>query len=114
MLPYERFQAWQTCHELTLAIYRTTRDWPQQELYCLTAQARRAAFSAAANIAEGSVKRGGREFRRYLDISLGSLSELSYILMLAKDWISSIRKSSPASISYVIAPASLSGAYAEA
>jgi four helix bundle protein len=85
MLPYERFQAWQTCHELTLAVYRTTRDWPQQELYGLTAQARRAAFSAAANIAEGSAKRGGREFRRYLDISLGSLSELSYILMLAKD-----------------------------
>src|SRR5438874_2278082 len=85
MLPYERFQAWQICHELTLAIYRTTRNWPQSELYGLTAQARRAAFSAAANIAEGSAKRGAREFRRYLDISLGSLSELSYIFTLAKD-----------------------------
>jgi four helix bundle protein len=85
MLPYERFQAWQTCHELTQAVYRTTQRWPQNELYGLTAQARRAAFSAAANIAEGSAKRGAREFRRDLDISLGSLSELSYIFLLAKD-----------------------------
>ena len=46
---------------------------------------RRAAHSAAANIAEGCAKRGSKEFRRYLDISLGSLSELSYTLMLARD-----------------------------
>ncbi|MEA2724940.1 MAG: hypothetical protein QOH59_2711, partial [Gemmatimonadales bacterium] len=43
------------------------------------------AYSAAANIAEGAAKRGTREFRRFLDISLGSLSELSYILQLARD-----------------------------
>jgi four helix bundle protein len=34
---------------------------------------------------EGSAKRGRREFRRFLDITLGSLAELSYILVLAKD-----------------------------
>src|SRR6267142_5820774 len=32
-----------------------------------------------------TAKRGGREFRRYLDIALGSLSELSVALRLAKD-----------------------------
>ena len=45
----------------------------------------RAAYSAAANIAEGAAKRGSAEFRRFLDISLDSLSELSYILLLARD-----------------------------
>ncbi len=84
-MPYERFEAWQVSHKLTLAVYHATRSFPRDELYGLTAQARRAAFSAAANIAEGSAKRGWREFRRYLDISLGSLSELSYILRLAQD-----------------------------
>lgn len=39
----------------------------------------------AANIAEGSAKRGPREFRRYLDISLGSLAETQYALRAAKD-----------------------------
>ena len=62
-----------------------TAEWPGHELYGLTSQARRAAYSAAANIAEGSAKRGSREFRRFLDISIGSLSELTYILLLARD-----------------------------
>jgi four helix bundle protein len=51
----------------------------------LTAQTRRAALSVPTNIAEGAAKRGVREFRRYLDISLGSLSELSYLLRFSKD-----------------------------
>jgi four helix bundle protein len=83
MMPYERFQAWRACDDLTVAVYRATERFPRHEQYGLTSQARRAAFSAPANIAEGSAKRGGREFRRYLDISIGSLSELAYALHLA-------------------------------
>jgi four helix bundle protein len=85
MLSHERFEAWRLCHELVLAVYRTTASWPTHERYGLTSQIRRAAVSAAANIAEGAAKRGSREFRRYLDIALGSLAETSYLLMLAKD-----------------------------
>jgi four helix bundle protein len=85
MAPYEKLKAWQSCHQLALAIYDATNRWPREELFGLTAQARRAAHSVAANIAEGSAKRGSREFRRYLNISLGSLSELSYTLLLARD-----------------------------
>ncbi|SRR6266571_2944974 len=83
MMPYERFQAWQACDALALAVYHVTRSFPRSELYGITSQARRAAFSAAANIAEGSAKRGRAEFCRYLDIAMGSLSELSYALRLA-------------------------------
>ena len=82
---HERLKSWAACHELALAIHRLTKDWPANEQYGLTSQARRASYSASANIAEGSAKRGAREFRRYLDMSLGSLSELSYILLLARD-----------------------------
>jgi len=85
MRPYERFAAWMHCHELTLAVYHASTDWPPAERFGLTAQVRRAAFSAAANIAEGSAKRGTREFRRFLDISLGSLAEITYALRLARD-----------------------------
>jgi len=85
MKPYERFEAWQLCHQLTLAVYRATGTFPAEERYGLVAQARRAAFSAPANIAEGSAKRGRAEFRRYLDIAIGSLSELSYTLRLSQD-----------------------------
>jgi four helix bundle protein len=82
-MPYERLHAWKACDDLTVAVYKATDAFPRHELYGLTSQARRAAFSAAANIAEGSAKRGPREFRRYLDISVGSLSELAYTLRLA-------------------------------
>jgi hypothetical protein len=73
MMPYERFHAWQACDALALAVYRLTREFPRSELYGITSQARRAAFSAAANIAEGSAKRGRAEFARYLDISIRRL-----------------------------------------
>jgi four helix bundle protein len=85
MRPYERFKAWRACHALALATYDAADTFPKTELFGLASQAKRAAYSAAANIAEGSAKRGNGEFRRYLDISLGSLSELSYALRLAHD-----------------------------
>jgi len=85
MLPYERFDAWKMAHQLALEVYRVTDRWPVQERYGVTAQIRRASLSAPTNIAEGSAKRGQRELRRYLDIALGSLSEVSYLLIFSRD-----------------------------
>ena len=85
MMPFEKLLAWQCCHELFLEIYRITAKFPKQELYGLTSQMRRAAFSAAANIAEGSAKQGPREFRRFLDVTLGSLAELAYAIRAVSD-----------------------------
>jgi four helix bundle protein len=85
MIPYERFDSWKLTHKLALEVYDATERWPASEKYGLTAQIRRAALSAPTNIAEGSAKRGSREFRRYLDISLGSLAEVSYLLRFGRD-----------------------------
>jgi four helix bundle protein len=85
MMPFEKLSAWAACHDLLLAIYRTSQTWPVQERYGLTAQIRRAALSAGSNIAEGVIKRSPAEFARFLDMSLGSLSELSYQLRAARD-----------------------------
>jgi len=80
MAPYEKLHAWRECHALALAVYRTTKEFPTEERYGLTSQMRRAAFSAAVNIVEGSARRGPREFRRFLDIALSSLTEVGYAL----------------------------------
>ena len=85
MPPYERFVAWKECHALAIRVYNITVGFPKHELYGLTSQIRRAAFSAAVNIVEGSSRRGSAEFRRFLDISLGSLSEVGYILRFARE-----------------------------
>jgi four helix bundle protein len=83
MATHERLRAWQLCHQLALAVYAATDGWPSDERYGLIAQARRAAHSAAANIAEGWAKHGRHDLRRYLSISRGSLAELDYTLRLA-------------------------------
>ena len=85
MQPYEELDAWKTSHALALVIYRTTRTWPIEERYGLSAQIRKAGFSVPANIVEGRAKLGRKEFRRFLDISWGSLSEVEYTLQLARD-----------------------------
>lgn len=59
--------------------------WPVDERFGLISQVRRAASSVAANIVEGSARRGTREFRRFLDISFASLAEVGYFLRLARD-----------------------------
>ena len=73
MAPYERFDAWLMAHKMA------------EERFGLTIQVRRAALSVPMNIAEGAAKRGYREFRRFLDIALGSLSELTYLLRFSRD-----------------------------
>jgi four helix bundle protein len=83
--PYERLHAWRECHELALAVYQATKSFPDQERYGLTSQVRRAAFSAAVNIVEGSARRSRREFRRFLDIALSSLTEVGYAIRFSKE-----------------------------
>jgi four helix bundle protein len=85
MMPYERFEAWKITHQLALQVYSVTERWPKSERYELTSQIRRASLSAPTNIAEGAAKRGRQEFRRFLDIARGSLSEVSYLLRFSKD-----------------------------
>ena len=88
---YARFTLDQTmesfvrCHSLALAVYRASEHWPPAERYALSSQIRRAALSAPTNIAEGCAKRGRSEFRRFLSHSIGSLSEVGYLLLVARD-----------------------------
>src|SRR5439155_7302541 len=85
MAPYERLHAWRESHELALAVYSVTKTFPPDERYGLTSQIRRAAFSGAVNIVEGSARRSAREFRRFLDIALSSLTEVGYALRFAHE-----------------------------
>jgi len=85
MHPYEKFDAWKAAHTFAIAAYRQTKLWPADERYGLVSQVRRAAFSVPANIVEGRARLGRKEFRRFLDIAWGSLSEVGYALHFAHD-----------------------------
>lgn len=76
---------WQKAHQLVLEIYQLSSDFPKNETFGLTSQIRRASVSIAANITEGYKKRGAKDKIRYFNISEGSLEEVKYYLILAKD-----------------------------
>jgi len=70
---------------LTLDVYGSSKSFPRDEIYGLTSQMRRSTASIGANIAEGSCRKGDCEFGRFLQIAMGSASELEYHLLLARD-----------------------------
>jgi len=85
MQDFRNIQAWQKAHELALKIYKTTKAFPKDERYGLTSQIRRAALSIPCNIAEGCARSTDADFARFLDIAIGSASEVECQLLLAKD-----------------------------
>ncbi len=66
-------------------MYQASAGFPQSETYALTSQIRRAAISIASNIAEGCGRKTETEFARFLQIAMGSASEVQYDLLLARD-----------------------------
>ena len=77
-------QVWQRAIQLSVAIYRLTKDFPREEVYGLTSQIRRAAVSVPSNIAEGHGRLGTGEHRQFLGISRGSNFELQTQLEVAR------------------------------
>lgn len=82
---FRDLMVWQKAHQLVLAIYRLTKEFPADERFGLTSQIRRAAVSVAANIAEGFGKRGKPDKARFFNIAQGSLEEVHYYLILGSD-----------------------------
>ena len=85
MKDFRNLKVWEKSHQLALAVYKATSTFPRHELYGLTSQIRRACASIPANIAEGCGRSGDAELARFLQIAMGSASELEYHLLLARD-----------------------------
>jgi four helix bundle protein len=85
MRDFRSLQVWEKAHDLTLAVYRMTTALPKDEIYGLTSQIRRASSSIPANIAEGCGRDSDAELKRFVQIAMGSASELEYHLPLAHD-----------------------------
>ncbi len=71
--------ATQKADELAHLIYRVTANFPKAEVYGLTSQIRRASLSVVLNIIEGFARQSRNDYRRFLEISYGSLKETKYI-----------------------------------
>lgn len=85
MKDFRNLAVWEKSHNLTLAVYDKTKQFPREELFGLTSQLRRACSSIPANVAEGCGKSSDPDFSRFLQIAFGSACELEYHLILAHD-----------------------------
>ncbi|MGI9552154.1 MAG: four helix bundle protein [Aurantibacter sp.] len=85
MRDFRKYKVWELGHQVTLDMYKLTKSFPKDEIYGITSQMRRAAYSIPSNIAEGCGRESDAEFKRFLIISQGSASELEYFTILAKD-----------------------------
>ena len=82
---FEQLIVWQKAHSYVLAIYKITKQYPKEELFCLVTQMRRAPASITANIAEGYAKISSKDKLRFYNISQGSLEETRNFIILSKD-----------------------------
>jgi four helix bundle protein len=82
---YRNLIVWKKAHQLALEIYRVTTTSPQSEHFGLTDQMRRACVSIGSNIAEGCGRESSLDFAHFLQIAMGSTSEIDYQLLLAYD-----------------------------
>ena len=83
MRDYRKIVAWEKADDLTVLIYNHSKEFPKEEMYALTSQIRRAAYSVAANIVEGASRNTLKDYLHYLFMARGSLAETTYFIHLA-------------------------------
>ena len=76
---------WKNSIQLVKCIYDISSNFPNNEMYGLTSQLRRAAVSVPSNIAEGSARHSKKEFAQFLYIASGSLSEIETQLIISNE-----------------------------
>jgi hypothetical protein len=68
MKDFRQLKVWEKSHQLALAIYKATKEFPKEELYGLTSQIRRSSMSVPTNIAEGCGRFTDPDFARFLQM----------------------------------------------
>ena len=85
MKDFRDLKVWQRAHCLVLEVYRYTEQFPRHEAYGLRSQVRRAAASIPANLAEGCGRGTDGDFGRFVQVAMGSASELEYHVLLCRE-----------------------------
>jgi four helix bundle protein len=85
MQDFKDLMVWQKAYHLSLLSYKFTSTFPSSEQFGLTNQIRRCAASITANIAEGRGRGSDADFKRFIQMAIGSVCELECHLMLARD-----------------------------
>ncbi|RKD32261.1 four helix bundle protein [Thermohalobacter berrensis] len=85
MSDFKKLDVWKKAYNLSLEVYKTTKNFPSDETFGLTSQIRRASVSISTNIAEGNGRIYSKEYIKFLSIARGSTMEVENLLMLSRD-----------------------------
>jgi four helix bundle protein len=85
MKDFRKLKVWEKAHITALIIYKSTKIFPKEEFYGITNQIRRAAVSIPTNIAEGCGRGSDLDFARFIQMAMGSASEVEYLLILSNE-----------------------------
>ncbi len=85
MQDFRNLAVWREAHQLVLSVYMSTASFPSAEQFGITRQMRRSAASIATNFAEGCGRGSDADFARFIQMGLGSASELEYQILLTTD-----------------------------
>ncbi len=81
---WKNLEIWKIADELAYKVYKATYDFPKEERFGISSQLRRAALSVPTNIVEGYSRKGDKELRNFINISLASLAETKYLLYFSR------------------------------
>jgi four helix bundle protein len=76
MRDFRKLTIWEEGKNIVKQVYQLSFSLPKEEMYGLKSQIQRASVSIPSNIAEGCSRSSDMEFKRYLEIAIGSSFEL--------------------------------------
>lgn len=85
MRNFRKLKIWEQGIEIVKEIYKIAQKLPSDEKFGLKSQITRAAVSIPSNIAEGSSRNSEIEFKRFLEIAMGSLFEVETQLVIIQE-----------------------------
>ena len=91
---WKNLEIWKLADSLAFLIYKLTKQFPKEEMFGITSQLRRSSLSIPTNIVEGYSRRGDKELTHFINISLGSLAEVKYLVYFSQrlDYIKTSEK----------------------
>lgn len=82
MRNFRQLKVWQHGIDIVKAVYEASKQLPVEEKYGITSKVNKAAVSIPTHIAEGSSRTSQKEFRYYLQLSLGAAYEVETLLVV--------------------------------
>ena len=80
---FRELKIWQRSMDFVVRVYKASANFPREEQFGLTAQLRKSAVSVPSNISEGAGRGTNKQFKHFLEISIGQINEAQTQIELA-------------------------------